>query len=136
MLHSVDSLRLAQEVEKQAVKNNRTVKILLQVHTSGEETKFGCLPTEAVSLAKQIVTLPHVQLCGMMTLAKFSDDPEEVRPMFTLLRQIFQETQYVLNIPYFKELSMGMTNDYRVAIQEGATMIRVGTAIFGERHYT
>lgn len=135
MLHSIDSLRLAQEVEKQAVKNNRTVKILLQVHTSGEETKFGCLPTEAVALAQEIITLPHLQLCGMMTLAKFSDDPEEVRPMFKMLNNVFQETQHTLQLPYFTELSMGMTNDYRVAIQEGATMIRVGTAIFGERNY-
>lgn len=137
-IHSVDSVRLAQEISKVAAAHGRTVNVLLQVNTSGEESKSGCEPDEITALAESAFSLPNLRVRGLMTIAAFSDDAEFVRPMFRLLRSLrddvrsrFPEASAAHG---FSDLSMGMTNDYAAAIQEGATMIRVGTAIFGERH--
>lgn len=134
MIHGVDSLRLAQEINRQAEQHGRVIPVLLQVNTSGEESKFGVEPSAGLELAEGLLKLPNIQLQGLMTLAAFLDDPEAVRPMFRLLRktrdQLQQQTGH--SLPH---LSMGMTNDFEIAIEEGATMVRIGTAIFGEREY-
>lgn len=134
MIHGVDSLRLAQEINRQAEQHGRVIPVLLQVNTSGEESKFGVEPSAALELAEGMLKLPNISMEGLMTLAAFLDDPESVRPMFRLLRQtrdqLQQHTGHLL-----PHLSMGMTNDFEVAIEEGATMVRIGTAIFGEREY-
>jgi pyridoxal phosphate enzyme (YggS family) len=132
MIHAVDSGRLAAEISRQAVAAGRTIPVLLQVNTSGEESKFGVEPDRAEALARSMAALPGIELQGLMTLAAFLDDPEATRPMFRLLAGV-QETlreRLPLVLPH---LSMGMTNDFEVAIEEGATMVRVGTAIFGSR---
>ncbi len=135
-IHSVDSLNLAREIQKRSEKLNQVVNILIQVNTSGEASKFGVEPERAVSLVEQVKVLPNLQIKGLMTIAAFLDDPEQVRPMFrelSLLRE--HVAQLDLERVEMEHLSMGMTNDYEVAIEEGATMVRIGTAIFGARNY-
>lgn len=133
MIHSVDSPELAREIDKQARKHNRVIDVLLQVNTSGEESKFGCSPHDVVALAEQVVLLPNIRVRGLMTIAAFADDPEVTRPMFRLLRTLRDDLQNRFAEVSFHELSMGMTNDFETAIEEGATLIRIGTAIFGSR---
>lgn len=133
-IHSVDSIKLADEINKRAEQNNKIQKILLQVNTSGEESKSGCEPDEAVYLASAILSLLNIELVGLMTIGTFTDDETQQRKEFSLLRNLRDEINNKLNIN-LKELSMGMTNDYPVAIDEGATMVRIGTAYFGERNY-
>lgn len=136
-IHSVDSVRLAQEISKVAVNLGRIIDILLQVNTSGEESKSGCEPHEIFPLAEAALSLPNIRVRGLMTIAALSDDVEVVRPMFRLLRSLRDELR--IKFPEaalqgtFDELSMGMSGDYEAAIQEGATMVRIGTAIFGAR---
>ncbi len=136
-IHSVDSERLAKEIAKSALNLGRTIDVLLQVNTSGEASKSGCEPHETYDLAEAALQLPNIRVRGLMTIAAFSDDAEFVRPMFRLLRSLRYELR--LKFPEaaqqgaFDELSMGMSGDYEAAIQEGATMVRVGTAIFGAR---
>lgn len=136
-IHSVDSVRLAQEISKVAANLGRTIDVLLQVNTSGEESKSGCEPHEITALAEAVLPLPSIRVRGLMTIAAFSDDAEFVRPMFRLLRSLRDELR--IKFPEaasqgaFDELSMGMSGDYEAAIQEGATMVRIGTAIFGAR---
>ena len=132
MIHGVDSERLAREIDKQAAKSERKMPILLQVNTSGEESKFGCDPDDALALAEVIAGCEHLDFQGLMTLAAFLDDPEGVRPMFALLRNIRENLRSRLGLP-LPHLSMGMTNDYSVAVEEGATLVRIGTALFGAR---
>lgn len=134
-IHSIDSYHLAQEISKRALQLGRTIDCLVEVNTSGEATKFGVSPKETVGLIKKIAPLPAVQLKGLMTIGAFLPDPEDVRPCFKLLKNLKEEVQNagVDNVE-MKFLSMGMTNDFEIAIEEGANMIRVGRAIFGERH--
>jgi pyridoxal phosphate enzyme (YggS family) len=122
IIHSVDSFRLAQELSRRA---GRTA-ILLEVNAAQEASKFGFAPTEVAPALSSIAALPHLDVQGLMTVAPLSDDPEAVRPVFRELRRL----RDALGL---RELSMGMTNDFEVAIEEGATMVRVGRAIFGER---
>lgn len=133
LIHSVDSAALAGEIDKQAKKYGRTIDVLLQVNTSGEESKFGCAPDDTLPLAEHVLTLPHVRVRGLMTIAAFADDAETTRPMFRLLRSLRDDLQMRFPQADFSELSMGMTNDFATAIEEGATYIRIGTALFGER---
>lgn len=132
MIHSVDSLHLAEEISKRA---NHVVNILIQVNAAGEEQKFGVAPDQVESLAKSIANLPNIKLRGLMHIAPAADNPEDVRIYFKQVKNIFDKLK-----PQFGEdfdtLSMGMSNDYKVAIEEGATCIRIGTAIFGERDYS
>lgn len=121
--HSVDSIKLAQILDSRATNK---VPVLLQVNVAGESTKFGVAPEEAMRVAEEIAKLPHLELRGLMTIAPLVSDPEEVRPVFRRLREL----RDALGL---RELSMGMTEDFEVAIEEGATMIRLGRAIFGER---
>ena len=136
LIHSVDSLHLAKEIEKQAAKQNVTVSILVEVNIAEEESKFGIHKEETISLIRQIAALPHIQILGLMTIAPFVENPEDNRTYFRQIRQLSVDidAQNIDNV-CMDILSMGMTGDYMVAIEEGATMVRVGTGIFGERHY-
>lgn len=133
-IHTVDSQKLAEEIGRQAIKNNRTINILIQINTSGEESKSGCEPDEAIELAKSILNIEGVVLKGLMTIGTFADDEKIYRAEFRLLREIKDKINSELGIN-LTELSMGMTHDFGAAIEEGATYVRVGTAIFGSRYY-
>lgn len=136
LIHSVDSLLLAQTIEKEAVKHDRVIPILIEVNVAREESKFGVSIEDAPKLADQIADLPHVRVEGFMTSAPFVEDPEEDRPVFRSLRQLSVDMNSKnYNNVNVNVLSMGMTNDFEVAVEEGSTMVRVGTAIFGERNY-
>ena len=136
MIHSVDSLRLAREISKEAVKHELDVPVLIEVNVAGEESKFGVSVEEAPSLVEEVSKLPGIQVNGLMTIAPYVEDPEENRYVFRNLRKLsvdIREKNFdnvTMNV-----LSMGMTGDYEVAIEEGATHVRVGTGIFGERNY-
>ncbi len=134
LIHSVDRLHLAEEIDRQWGKIGETADILIQLNLGHEASKSGTSEEELEVLVRKIVQLPHVRIKGLMTLPPYCDDPEEVRPFFRELREL---GQYIagLNIPGvdMREFSMGMTHDFEVAIEEGATLIRVGTAIFGAR---
>lgn len=136
MIHSVDSLRLAEEISKEALKKQISVPILVEVNVAGEESKFGVSVQEAPFLVEQICRLPGIEVKGLMTIAPYVEDPEENRIVFRNLRKLSVDIggknfdNVTMDI-----LSMGMTGDYEVAIEEGATHVRVGTGIFGERNY-
>ena len=134
LIHSVDSYRVAEEVEKRASKVGRTVDVLLEVKTTGEATKYGVPPEEAAALVKKIAPFEHVRIRGLMTIGPFSPDPEESRPCFRKLRELSESIlgQSIENVE-MTHLSMGMTNDFEVAVEEGATLVRLGTALFGPR---
>lgn len=136
LIHSVDSLHLAKEIEKQAEKKDVTVDILVEVNIAEEESKFGIHKEETYELVRQIAALPHVHICGLMTIAPYVENPEDNRMYFRGIRQLSVDIaeQNIDNVD-MDVLSMGMTGDYMVAIEEGATMVRVGTGIFGERNY-
>ncbi|MEJ5286149.1 MAG: UPF0001 protein YggS [Candidatus Kapaibacterium sp.] len=136
LIHSVDSVHLAQEIEKQATKHNRIIDVLVQVNTSGELSKFGCEPEETLQIIDTIRTLPHLKVKGLMTIGSFSTDELVIRKEFQTLVKLFEEAKRTFPELELSELSMGMTNDYLIAVEEGATILRIGTAIFGERHYT
>lgn len=137
LIHSVDSLRLAQEIEKEAAKKGVCVNILVEVNVAQEESKFGTTASEAASLVEEIAKLPHIRIKGLMTIAPYVEDSEENRRYFAKLKQIYVDIIHKnIDNVFMEELSMGMTGDYEVAITEGATYIRVGTGIFGEREYT
>ena len=135
MIQSVDSLRLAQELNKQAKKLNKGFQVLIQVNISGEEPKFGVSPQEVHSLISQISeNMENLSIQGLMTMPPYFDDPERTRPYFKALRELRDRIALseIRNVT-LGELSMGMSNDYEIAIEEGATIVRIGTAIFGER---
>ena len=137
MIHSVDSLKLLQEIDKQAFRNNRIIKCLLQFHIAEEETKFG-LDTEGVILfleSDAFKQLKNIELCGVMGMATFTDDKTQVQKEFQVLKHIFDtlKTTYFSDNQSFKDISMGMSDDYKLAIQEGSTMVRIGSLIFGNR---
>jgi pyridoxal phosphate enzyme (YggS family) len=137
LIHSLGNERLLLEIEKQAAANRRQIPCLLQIHIAQEETKGGFLPDECRRFLAEgkWKECPHVQLSGVMGMATFTDDEDQIRKEFRLLKSLFDEFKntYFANVPAFKEISMGMTNDYPIAIEEGSTMIRIGTLIFGER---
>ena len=124
MIHSVDSARLAKEIDKEAGKIGKAQDILVQVNTSGEQTKFGVTPAAAEELIKEIVLYHNINIKGLMTIAPDLDDPEKVRPYFRALRELRDK------INTLTLLSMGMTNDFEIAIEEGSNMVRIGRAIF------
>lgn len=135
-IHSVDRLELASELDKRAGQNNRRLNVLIEVNVSGEESKSGAEASQALELVRQISLLPHLSVRGLMTMPPYSDDPENSRPYFKALHKLRDEISAAA-IPNIQmdELSMGMTDDFEVAIEEGATIIRVGRAIFGARSY-
>lgn len=139
LIHSVDSFKLLEEINKQGKKINRIIPCLLQIHIAEEDTKFGFSPAEVEKLFQDdsLRELHHVKITGLMGMATFSQDKERVRKEFRGLKQLFEKlkTFDLPNHVEMKELSMGMSGDYEIAIQEGSTMVRVGSAIFGERVY-
>ena len=134
LIHSVDSLRLLTEINRRSGQLNCQTDVLVEVNTSGEESKYGLQPNEVQKFMESALECTHVRIKGLMTIGKFLPDPEDVRPSFTLLRNIKEmiDSQGYPDIQ-MKYLSMGMTNDFEVAIEEGADMVRIGSAIFGER---
>jgi len=134
LIHSVDRMSLAKEISKQWGNNGLTAEILLQINLGEEESKSGTTLDQAEDLARRIACLPHIRINGLMTLPPYCPDPEEVRPYFRQLRELAAHLE-ACNLPgvSMNELSMGMSHDFPVAIEEGATLVRVGTAIFGER---
>ncbi len=137
MIHSVDSFKLLQEIDKQAIKNNRIIKCLLQFHIAEEDTKFG-FDTEGVENlmdSDAFNALKNIALCGVMGMATFTDDKTQVQREFQTLKRIFDrlKSQYFSESDVFKDISMGMSDDYKLAIAEGSTMVRIGSLIFGKR---
>ncbi len=136
LIHSVDSYKLACEIEKQAAKHDCIMDILIEVNIANEESKFGLAQEEVIELVKQVALLPHIRIKGLMTVAPYVEDSEENRMYFRNIKQLSVDidNQNIDNVS-MNVLSMGMTGDYMVAIEEGATIVRVGTGIFGERNY-
>ena len=136
LIHSVDTVGLAEQIEKEAVKRDLDVSILLEVNVAGEESKFGFAPEEVEEAAREIAKYPHVHIQGLMTIAPFVENSEENRGVFKKLYELYvdMKRKNIDNVT-MDVLSMGMTGDYEGAVEEGATMVRVGTGIFGERHY-
>ena len=134
MVHSVDSLRLAEEIDRRAARADTTATCLLEVNVAGEDQKGGVAPDEAPALASRAAALPHVDLAGLMTMAPFVDDPEATRPVFAATRELLARINREADLPRpLAELSMGMTQDFEVAVEEGATIVRVGSALFVDR---
>lgn len=135
-IHSIDSLKLIEEVEKQAAKHNRIIRILLEIHVAQEETKAGFTPDECKKLLASLSpnNYPHVQIGGLMTMATNTDDEELIRKEFRQVRALFEDLKRTyLTGPGFNTLSMGMSADYQIAISEGSNMVRIGSTIFGKR---
>ncbi|PIW70714.1 MAG: YggS family pyridoxal phosphate-dependent enzyme [Ignavibacteriales bacterium CG12_big_fil_rev_8_21_14_0_65_30_8] len=134
-IHSVNSLALAEEINKRAEKSEKIQKILVEINTSGEETKQGLSKdSEIDNIIYKISELKNLKLIGLMTMAPYTEDENKIRKSFIFLRML--KDKFVQNGVELKHLSMGMSSDYKIAIEEGATMIRIGSAIFGERDYT
>ncbi len=137
MIHSVDSLRLAETIEQEAAKHDLAMPILLEVNVAEEETKFGLGVSDVIPLLEEISKMSHLKVEGLMTIAPFVENPEENREVFRTLKKLSVDIcNKNINNVNMHVLSMGMTGDYQVAVEEGATMVRVGTGIFGERNYT
>jgi len=139
MIHAVDSLKLLQTINKEGEKNSRVIDCLLQVHIAEEETKFGLSESELIHLleSEAIVELKNVRIRGLMGMATFTEDSDQVKKEFRNLKRIFElvKASFFLSQDSFSELSMGMSGDYELAIEEGSTMVRVGSSIFGPRNY-
>lgn len=137
-IHAVHKFKLLKEINKQAKKNDRVINCLLQFHIADEESKFGMTEEQAENLLNmpQYKELKNVTIVGVMGMATFTEDTEQVKNEFGKLKHIFQniKTKYFADQPEFKELSMGMSNDYKIAMEQGSTMVRIGTAIFGKRN--
>ena len=141
LIHSVDSLRLLETINREAEKIQRRVKVLLEVHVAKEETKSGFTPEEFLSLSTQLSTLNYVEVCGIMGMATNTDDEQEIRRCFRAIRTLAHSllptanTQYPITNSQSPIISMGMSDDYPIAIEEGSNMVRIGSSIFGERQY-
>lgn len=136
MIETVDSLRLAQEIDKRCAAIDRNMDVLIEINSGREPQKFGVFPEDAEELIREISNLEHIKIMGLMTMGPFTGDPEDARPYFIETRKCFEEFKS-LDLPNveMKYLSMGMTNSYKVAVDEGANIVRIGTKIFGEREY-
>ncbi len=136
VIHSVDSFSLAKEISKESLRHGRSTSILFQVNTSGEDSKSGVQPDSLLDLVSECKNLGGIVLSGLMAIPEAQDDAEDVRPEFRLLAELRQDVQTRHSLEHFTELSMGMSSDFEVAIEEGATLVRLGTALFGERDYS
>jgi len=130
LIHSVDSFRLAQTINKEAVKQKSLIDILIEVNTSGEKSKFGVKPGKVLALVEEITSLSNIRLLGFMTMAPMVNDPEKTRPFYKQLKSIFDDINAKIPALKLEYLSMGMSQDFEVAIEEGANIVRIGTAIF------
>ena len=139
LIHSVDSLKLLKEINKHAIQNGRTINYLLQIHVAEEETKFGLTENECIEMLESDdwKALTNVQACGVMGMATNTDNNNQIRAEFVKIHQLFDtlKERFFKEDDSFKEISMGMSGDYSIAIEEGSTMVRIGSSIFGERHY-
>lgn len=139
LIHSVDSFKLAQEIDKEARKINKVISCLLQIHIAKEETKFGFSEEELLTLLQMpnFYQLKNIKICGLMGIATYTNDKQVIEAEFSMLRKWFEriKNEYFKEVSYFNELSMGMSNDFQIAIAQGSTMIRIGSLIFGERYY-
>ncbi len=139
LIHGVDSLKLLEEINKQAIINNRTIKCLFQIHIAQEETKFGLSDTELKELIESIPKLKlsnklsHVRLCGLMGMASLTDNTSQIRKEFKYLKCLFDDRGDETSLSSFNTLSMGMSADYKIAVEEGSSMVRIGSLLFGER---
>lgn len=137
MIHSVDSLRLAEAINEEAAKHGLVMPVLVEVNVAGEDTKYGIRPEETEQFIRQISVLPHIEVNGLMTIAPYTENPEDNRVYFRNLNKLYVDiNEKNIDNVNMCNLSMGMTGDYEIAIEEGATMVRVGTGIFGERIYS
>ena len=137
LIHSVDSMKLAGEINKRAGQVGKTVNVLIQINSAGEESKFGIETAETEMMVKQILDeCENIKICGLMCIAPFDEDPDNVREYFRVVKEQYDELAKIdhENLE-FKYLSMGMSHDYRVAVREGSNMVRIGSAIFGRRNY-
>jgi PLP dependent protein len=134
LIHSVDDLSLGKEISKRSERWKKVQDVLVEVHTTDEATKYGVTPEKTIELIKELSYLPHLRVCGLMTMGPFSDDANDSRRSFRQLRELKREieSEGIENIQ-MQHLSMGMTHDFEVAIEEGSTLVRIGTAIFGRR---
>ncbi|HNW89001.1 MAG TPA: YggS family pyridoxal phosphate-dependent enzyme, partial [Bacteroidales bacterium] len=139
LIHSVDSLKLLKEIDKEAAKNNRVIDCLFEFYIASEESKFGLTIEEArdILFSDEYKLMRNIRICGVMGVASFVDDENTIRGEFKRLRQNFNDlkTNFFQDKEYFREISMGMSSDYQIAIEEGSTIVRIGTSIFGERNY-
>ncbi|HJV77570.1 MAG TPA: YggS family pyridoxal phosphate-dependent enzyme [Paludibacter sp.] len=139
LIHGVDSYKLLSEIDKQAAKTGKTVNCLLQIYIAQEETKFGFSAEELLEMLKvgEWKNLKSIRICGLMGMATYTDNREQIRAEFRGLKTLFDQikTQYFSDEPSFCELSMGMSDDYQIAIEEGSTLVRIGSSIFGHRVY-
>jgi pyridoxal phosphate enzyme (YggS family) len=139
LVHGVDSLKLLKAIDKEGAKNNRKIACLLQFHIAEEESKFGLDPDEAKEIlnSAQFAAMTNVQVCGVMGMATYTDDERQIRKEFRQLKNIFDQIkdEFFGENDSFSEISMGMSGDYQLAVEEGSTMVRVGSLIFGERYY-
>ena len=136
LIHSVDSVRLAEQIEKEYAKADEIANILIEVHMAEEESKFGITAKETEEIVREISQFPHIRIQGLMTIAPYTENPETNRGYFRNMKQLSVDiSKKNIDNVNMSVLSMGMTGDYQVAIEEGATMVRVGTGIFGERNY-
>jgi pyridoxal phosphate enzyme (YggS family) len=137
LIHAVDSLKLLQEIDRQALKNNRVIPCLLQFHIANEDTKFGLDFSEAEELlqSREFIEMRNIQIAGLMGMATFTEDTEQIRDEFRNLNNYFHiiKSHYFKFNPEFRHLSMGMSGDYRIAIEEGSNMVRIGSTLFGSR---
>jgi len=136
MIETVDSMKLAREIDKSCAKIGKVLPILIEINSGEESQKAGVMPEEVIPLIQEMSALEHVKIMGLMTMGPFTGDPEDARPYFVKTREIFERLK-AMNLPNveMKYLSMGMSNSYKVALEEGANMVRIGTKIFGEREY-
>lgn len=139
LIHSVDSFKLAREINKEALKINKTIPCLLQLYIAKEDTKFGFSENEMLAMLQmpEFYELKNIEICGLMGIASYTDNKQTIETEFSMLRKWFEhlKKEYFANSSAFKELSMGMSNDFQIAIEQGSTMIRIGSLIFGERYY-
>ncbi|HVN47290.1 MAG TPA: YggS family pyridoxal phosphate-dependent enzyme [Bacteroidota bacterium] len=136
LIHSVDDLELGKEIDKRAAKAGRIQNVLVEVHTTDEATKYGVAPEQTMALVKGLAVLPNVRLRGLMTMGPFADDPNQSRSSFRQVMELKQQIEREgIDHVEMQQLSMGMTHDFEIAIEEGATIVRIGTAIFGTRSY-
>lgn len=139
MIEAVDSLKLLKEIEKQGAKNNRVIDVLLELHIAEEETKYGLTLDDCRQLLEEGEwrNMAHVRICGLMMMASYVEDEAQIRQEFRTAHNFFDEVKqrYFAESPYFTQRSWGMSHDYPIAVEEGSTMVRVGTAIFGPRVY-